>query len=223
MKNLFAASAMATVLLAGAAHAHDKKGKHDKRDVVATYDYNGFDKIEIAGVYELDIQQGNSFSIRTEATEEQAKKFEVRLRGNTLILGSKESEKRWNNNNNYGSVLAVITMPRLSDLEIAGVANGKISAFDGGDLNVDIAGVGDITLSGTCDHLEIDVAGVGEVDARDLKCDHVDAELGGVGELTVYASESVDASAGGVGTINVYGNPNVQSIDDGFLAKVRIR
>jgi len=221
MKHLFLAGATAAMLIAGSSQAY---AKSDKRDVVANYDFSGFDKIEIAGVYELDIQAGNRFSVRTEATQKQAKRLRVELDGDTLVLARNEESKSWKNkNNNDGSVLVIVTMPRLTDLEVAGVATGEISAFTGGSIDIDIAGVGDLTLSGTCDELDIDVAGVGEVDARDLKCDHVDADLGGVGELSVYASESVDASAGGIGSIDVYGDPEETHIDDGFMAKVKMR
>lgn len=222
MKHLLTAGATAVLLLAGTASAHDSKDAD--RDVVSDYDFTNFDSIEIEGVYLLDIQDGDTFSIRTEATEEDAKWQDVTMTGRTLTLGMKKSKsKRWNKNNNSHGVRAIITMPRLVDLEVAGVATGTISAFTGGNVDIDIAGVSELTLSGTCDRLDIDMAGVGDVDAEALKCDDVDADLGGVGSLSVYAATSIDASAGGMGSIEVYGDPEVRDINDGFMAKVKIR
>lgn len=222
MKHLLVAGATAALLMAGTASAHDSK--HADRDVISDYDFAGFDSITIEGVYLLDIQEGDTFSIRTEATEEDAKWQDVTLKGRTLSLGQKKSKnKRWNKNDNSNGVRAIITMPRLIDLEVAGVATGTISAFTGGNIDIDIAGVSELTLSGTCDRLDIDMAGVGEVDAEALKCDDVDANLGGVGSLSVYAATRIDASAGGLGSIEVYGDPEYRDIDDGFMSKVKIR
>jgi hypothetical protein len=222
MKHLLAAGATVALLMAGTAYAHDSK--HADRDVISDFDFTNFDSISVEGVYLLDIRAGDTFSIRTEATDEDAKWQDVTLKGSTLHLGMKKSKsKRWNKNDNSSGVRAIITMPRLIDLDVAGVATGTISAFTGGNVDVDIAGVSELTLSGTCDRLDIDMAGVGEVDGQALKCDDVDADLGGVGSLSVYASTSIDASAGGLGSIEVYGDPEMRDIDDGFMSKVKIR
>lgn len=222
MKHLLAAGATAALLIAGTAQAHDKD--RADRDVVQEFDFTNFDSITVEGVYLLDIQAGDRFSIRTEATDEDAEWMEVKLEGKTLMLSTKSRRRnRGRHNGNSHGVKAIVTMPRLVDLEVAGVATGTVSAFTGGNVDVDIAGVSDLNLSGTCDRLDIDMAGVGEVDAKELKCDDVDADLGGVGSLTVYAATSVDASAGGLGSIDVYGDPEITDIDDGFMSKVKIR
>lgn len=219
MKHLFTASAVAVLLMAGPAVAHDTKDA--KRDVVADFDFKGFDSIKIEGVYLLDITEGETFSIRTEATEQDAKWQNVTLKGRTLVLGSRKSS--WKKNNDSHGVRAVITLPRLVDLDVTGVATGVVSAFNGGSIDIDIAGVSDLTLSGNCDRLDIDLAGVGDVNAEDLICDDVDADMGGVGSLSVYAAKSIHADAGGIGTIEVYGDPDQRDVDDGFMAKVKIR
>lgn len=222
MKHLLAAGATAALLMAGSAHAHDSK--HAERDVIANYDFTNFDSISIEGVYLLDIREGDRFSVRTEATEDDATWQDVTLKGRTLNLGRKDSgHKQWNKNSDSDGVRAIITMPRLIDFAVAGVATGEVSAFTGGNVDIDIAGVSDLTLSGTCDRLDIDMAGVGDVDASALKCDDVDADLGGIGSLSVYAATRIDASAGGLGNIEVYGDPEFRDIDDGFMSKVKIR
>jgi len=222
MKHLLAAGATAALLIAGTAYAHDTD--HSDRDVIQEFDFTGFDSITVEGVYLLEIRAGDQFSIRTEASEDDAEWLDVSIDRKTLVLGTKKSRtKRWNRDGDSGGVKAIVTMPRLVDLEIAGVATGTVSAFTGGNIDIDIAGVSDLTLTGRCDRLDIDMAGVGEVDAKELKCDDVDADLGGVGSLIVYAAKRVDASAGGLGSIDVYGNPDITDIDDSFMSKVKIR
>lgn len=217
---------LATALVGSFAFANHawSKDDHKKRDVVETYNLDGFNEIEVLGVYELEIEVGKAFSVRTEASEKEAKDLKVRVSGDTLILdNSAKDGNRWNKNNNRKAVLAVITLPSLSDLEITGVATGEVTGIDGGSLDVALQGVGELDLSGTCDTLDIDLSGVGEIDAEDLVCEDVDASMGGVGELTVHATKSVNADAGGIGEIVVYGDPEDRDVDDGFMAKVRFK
>ncbi|MGB6231352.1 MAG: DUF2807 domain-containing protein [Litorimonas sp.] len=219
MKNLVAATAL-SLLFSGTAFAHDREA----RDVVVDHDLSGFDSIEVMGVYELDVRIGEGFSVRTEATDKDAKRLDVEVDGSTLVLSTDTDKKRWNMRAEENrAILAVITLPRLESLEVVGVATGDLSGFDGGDVDVEVAGVAELELTGTCDRLDIEVAGVGEVDASGLRCTDVEATLGGVGNLSVYASESIEADSGGIGEIEVYGDPAERDVDDGFMSKVRFR
>ena len=196
----------------------------DKREIVKTYDLNGFDEIEVLGVYELEIEVGKAFSVRTEASKKEAEDLEVRVSGDTLILDNSDKDRKgWNKHNNRKAVLAVITLPRLTDLDITGVATGEVSGVSGGSLDVALQGVGELELSGNCESFDIDLSGVGEIDAEDLVCADVDASLGGVGEMTVHATQRISADAGGIGQIKVYGDPAERDVDDGFMAKVRFK
>jgi len=221
MKYLLAAAAT-TLLIAGSAVAHD--GDEVDRNVVADYDFSGFDSIDVSGVYKLDVRAGDQFSVRTEATEDSAEWLEVKLKGDTLILGKKKTRKShdWKGEHHDHGVHVIVTMPRLVDLDVSGVATGEISAFTGGRINIDIGGVSDLTLSGTCSRLDIDMGGVGKVDAEALKCDHVDADMGGVGKLSVYAAKSINADSSGMSKIDVYGNPSDTNVESSRMAKVNI-
>lgn len=219
---------MAALLVATPAtvYAHDWDDDV-KRDVKETYDFTGFDSIEIEGVYLLDIQQGDTFSVKTEAREKDAEWMDVYLDGDTLVLGQKDSDDRgWRkkkNKNNHKGIRAIITMPQLDRLSVAGIATGHIEAFNGGDVDVEIAGIGDLALSGTCDGLTLEFAGMGDVDASELECRDVDAEMGGMGALKVYASDSVDATIGGMGSIDVYGNPKSVRKDKSMFSSIHVK
>lgn len=221
--------AIATALigsLACSTPAWSKDKDHDqKREIVETHDFEDFDQIEVLGVYELDIRLGDEFSIRTEATRDEAETLKIRQKGSLLILDNERSNtKEWGQNNRNSAILTVVTMPKLVDLEIQGVATGRVEAFDGGRVDVDIEGVvGDLELSGRCDMLSVDMAGVGQLDAEDLICEEVDADLEGVGEMVVHATRKVRASADGIGKISVHGDPKDRDVDDSFMAKVRFK
>ena len=217
---LGAASAMALLLSAQTATAHDDKAKVE---VEESYDLSGFDNITVEGVYHLDVEVGDSFSIETSGSKKDMAKIEVYVRGDSLVLGRKDNtRKKIGGENNHG-VNAVITLPKLTGIEIAGVVTGEVSKINAESFSVEFAGVGDLTLSGKCTDLELEMAGVGDLDASDLKCEDVDVELAGMGEASVYASERVNAEAAGMGQINVYGKPDVVQKSSAFMSKVRIK
>lgn len=210
------ASAMAVLLTAPSVFAHDVEV-----EVEESYDLKGFDKITIEGVYHLDVKVGDGFSVETSGTKKDMDKIHVYVENGALVLGRKDNEGR-KNNNNHG-VNAVVTLPSLKAMEIAGVVSGDVSRIDADEFELEFAGVGELELSGKCGDLVIDMAGIGELDAKDLKCRDVEVNLAGMGEASVYASDRVDANAAGMGQIDVYGNPDVVQKSSAFLSKVRIR
>lgn len=217
---LGAASAMALLLSTQTAAAHDDKAKIE---VEESYDLSGFDHITVEGVYHLDVKVGDRFSIETSGSKKDMAKIKVYLDGDSLVLGKKDKARGKSRGENNQGVNAVVTLPRLDGIEIAGVVTGKITDIDAKSFDVDFAGVGELSLSGVCVDMELNMAGVGELDASDLKCENVDVNLAGMGEASVYASERVDANAAGIGEITVYGKPDVVDKSSAFMSKVKIR
>lgn len=206
-------------LLASVAFAHEL----DKdRENLTVHDLSGFTEINVAGVYKIDVTVGEDFSVITSGSDKDVKYIKVEVDGDALVLGSKKKKKNWNIGKREG-VYAQVTLPKLKSLEIAGIATGDVEGVDTKYFNVEVAGISDVTLSGTCGRFELDIAGMGEVDAEELKCKHVEANMAGMGEASVYASESVEASAAGMGQLNVYGKPETVDKNGSFMAKVNIK
>ena len=64
--------ATAVLLTAGAAHAHDSKP-----EVIESYEFSGFDRITIEGVYHLDVQVGQPFSIKASGSKKDMAKAKI--------------------------------------------------------------------------------------------------------------------------------------------------
>lgn len=218
IKTLFGAASAIAVLIATPAFAHDAKG-----EVTETYDFDGFDKISVEGVYILDVRVGDDFSIETSGSKKDMAKIDVYVEDGALVLGRMNKKSFKLRNNNSDGVHAVVTLPALNGVEVAGVATGDVANIDADSFSLEFAGVGELGLSGTCGDLDIDMAGIGEVNAKALECESVVVDLAGMGEATVYASDRVEASAAGMGEINVYGDPEVVEKDSAFMAQVHIR
>lgn len=226
-KKLLAAAGATAVILSStsiaAAHEVD-----DKDRVEETHNIKDFNKIRVTGVYELEVQVGEDFSVFTSGKHKDVDGMEVYLKGSTLVLAQDEDKRKGINfngrkNKNNSGIRAVITLPSLNGLDITGIGTGEIKGIKSDRLEVEVAGISDMELSGTCGNLDIDMAGIGELRAEDLKCENVDVDLAGMGDISVYASKSVEADAAGMGNIDVYGNPEDVEKSKSFMASVKIK
>ncbi len=190
-------------------------------EVNKTFDFTGFEKIEISGVYEIDVRVGGGYAIELSGPESEMSRVDVKVRGNVLDLDQR-SRKRGEKRRRRQGVLATISLPSLEAFRVSGVVDGEISGIDSQHFEIEISGVGDIEVAGTCTELEAYVSGVGELDAEDLQCRTVKVRVSGVGEANVYASESVDAAVSGMGDINVYGSPKNVKKRGGLFADISI-
>lgn len=190
-------------------------------DVEQSYDLSGFDRIDISGVYELDVRVGSDYSINLSGSEEEMSRVEVSVRDGVLYLSRAERRGRRIKKTEKG-VEAKIMLPALASLEVSGVVEGEISGIDADRFDIDVSGVGDVTLDGECGDLDADVSGVGDLNARGLECRSVDIDVSGVGSATVFASEQVDASVSGMGSIDVYGSPSDVRKDGGMFSDITV-
>ncbi len=208
---------LAALCIAGVADAKDK----DR--VTQNYDLTGFDRIEIAGVYDLDVRVGPDFSIELSGEREEMERVEASVENGVLYLEkSKRKKMGFGFKDRDETIDATITLPSLTALEISGVVDGRITGIDADEFSLDLSGVGDITLDGECGSLDADVSGVGDLDARALECASVEVDVSGVGDASVFASEEVDAEVSGMGDIDVYGSPEKVHKQGGMFADVTI-
>ncbi len=218
---------LAVVIAAAAAHhafgGLVNVGDRDKsQDVTQTLDLAGFDRIDIAGVFEFDVEVGGDFSVVVSGAPSEMERLEATVVDGELELDRKDGERgvrRWRD---FG-LTAKITLPSLTEIEIAGVADGDVTGIDAENFKVDLSGVGDLNLSGTCGRLDANVSGVGDLQAKSLECRDVDVDVSGIGDASVFASESVDASVSGIGSIDIYGSPKQVEKSNSFIASITVK
>ncbi len=182
----------------------DRDRGDDKTETVAVAD---FDRISIAGVFELDVAVGGDYSVTLSGKDEELARTTAEVENGVLSLDTGERDREGKRRFVKHGISAKITMPALNGVDVAGVVDGDIRGINAESFSADISGVGDLDLSGTCGSFDADVSGVGDLDAESLECRSVKIDVSGVGEASVYASESVDAQIAGIGKINVSGSP----------------
>lgn len=181
----------------------------------------GFDKVAVAGVYDLTIVVGEPYSVRIRGASTELDQVRAVVRRETLILDLKDW--RTGQRRKRRTLDAYVTTPTLVGLDMSGVVDAKVTGIRASLFKVEISGVGETNLAGTCRQLAAEVSGVGELDATGLKCAHVAVVVSGVGEADVFASEAVDASVVGMGDIRVIGSPKKVKKSGGLFADISVQ
>lgn len=198
-------------------------GERDRsKDITQQYDFVDFDKIDIGGVYEIDVAVGGDFSVEISGSPEEMARVEASVENGELVLGEERQVRVKRGWRNHG-LTAVISMPSLTAIDVAGVVDGDVTGISADQFDAGLSGVGDLDLEGSCVSLNVHVSGVGELNAKGLECENVEVSVSGVGDASVYASQSVDASVSGIGSISIYGSPSDVEKDGGFLSSIDVK
>lgn len=200
----------------------DISERNKENDITRTIEVSDFEHIDVAGVFEIDVTVGGDYSVVVSGSQSEMERLEVSVENGSLKLDRKDHERGFGRWRDMG-LTAEITLPALQSIDIAGVADGDVRGVDSERFVVDLSGVGDLNISGTCGKLVADVSGVGDLNARELECREVDVDVSGVGEATVYASEEVDAAVNGIGSISIYGSPSNVDKSSTFLSNISVK
>jgi len=109
------------------------------------------------------------------------------------------------------------------ELEIAGSGDVELE-LDYKSLESEINGSGNIRLSGLVKSQDIEINGSGDVMALELKSDDTEVEINGSGDVEVAASYSLDVEVNGSGDVKYVGSPKALSSEingSGRLQQVR--
>lgn len=190
-------------------------------DVSQTYELSDFDKIDVAGVYELEVTVGPEYSVVISGPSEEMERVQAKVEGGALVL-DQAKQKRGLGALHHEGVSAKVSLPALSALDISGVVDGEVEGIEAQAFAVNLSGVGDVDLAGSCTDLTARVSGVGDLDAKELECKTARVNVSGVGDAKVFASESVDANISGMGDIEVYGSPAKVEKNDSMFSRIKI-
>ena len=232
-------SIAAAVLLAGACHfGADAEDREAGPEVSRNYQVGAFDKIEVAGPYEVNVVSGGKGAIRARGGENLLAETDVVVEDGTLkIVPKKRRGIRWNWRGGKavftvdaaalkGATIAGsggITVDKVAgDFEgqVAGSGNLRLASVEGGKIDLGIAGSGGVRAAGKADRVDISIAGSGDVDTRGLIARTADVSIAGSGNVVANASETADVNIMGSGDVEIGGGAKC-SVSRAGSGKVR--
>lgn len=223
MTTRFATAAIAT-LLVGACHVGaDAEEREPGPEVTRSYQVGAFDKVSVAGPYEVNVVTGGKGGITAKGGENLLAETDVVVEGGTLkIMPKKHKGIRWS----WKSGKAVFTVNAAAlhgasiagsggvnvdkvagdfDGEVAGSGDLKVNGISGGKVKLTIAGSGNVDAAGKADSVDLSIAGSGDLRAGGLAARTADISIAGSGAVTANASETADVSIMGSGDVEVTG------------------
>jgi Putative auto-transporter adhesin, head GIN domain len=177
-----------------------------------------FTAIDVAGIGELVISQGETEGLTVETDENLHARVVSEVRNGTLYL-------------DFSSEVTVVRLSRISftltvrELEritLSGAATIRVQDLAGTQLTVDHSGVGAVIVSGAVQAQHVILSGAGSYDGAALVSDQATVDLSGVGSVVVNVRERLDATLSGAGGVEYIGTPEVHTTQDG-LGTIRQR
>jgi hypothetical protein len=198
--------------------------------VQRSFAVGGFERIEVAGPYVVEVRTGSAPSVQASGPERAIERLVVEVRGDRLTIHPRK-QNRWGmnfggSNWNGDKVRLTVTAPRLREAEIAGSGdmtidrvqgesfaggiagsgNLSVGAVEVGELKLEIAGSGAATArSGRARNVEYEIAGSGDIDAAGIASETAAVSIAGSGNVRGQATRTADVEIAGSGDVELKG------------------
>lgn len=190
----------------------------------------GFDKVDISDSFEVDISQGESFSVITRVDDNLVEHLNVVKQGSTLKIGLKPNRDYTIRN---ATMEAEVTMPELSGLDLSSGSHASITGFEStkdlsadlssgsslqgdieaGEISIDLASGSELTLAGSGRDATIDASSSSEVDLSQFKVVNARVDASSESTVTVNVSGKLDVDASSGSKVYYLGDPTLGEID----------
>ncbi len=177
--------------------------------VTQNLNIDNFTSVGVALNAKVILTQGNSQKISIQGQQNIIDLLKKEVKGGTWNIGFPNGTHA----KNYDKLIINITMPTFKNLAIAGSSeietNGNFNNL--GDVGLEIAGSGDISVGGSAQDVNIEIAGSGRVDVADLSSSDCNVEIAGSGDCKVNVSGRLDVSIAGSGSVAYKGSPRLST------------
>ncbi len=202
-----------------------KKIKGNGNTTTITRTTSDYDGITCAGSMDYVLVKGEEGKITIEGEENLLKYIVTEVKDNKLTVKVENGVNLKTSLNN--TIKITIPFDDINEVSLAGsgdlwsedtinAPNLDVSMAGSGDVNLDInatsvegnlAGSGDLTLKGKTTNLEANIAGSGDFHGFGLDADNTEVSVAGSGDADVVSNDNLKARVSGSGDIKYKGNP----------------
>ncbi len=220
---------LATLMLTTVTHAQwwgNEKVKGNGNMTTETRTTGDYDGIKCAGSMDFILVAGNEGTIKLEGEENLLKHIITEVKDGSLIVKTEKGINLRPSSNK--SIKVTIPFKDISNVSLAGsgdlwntdkitATNLDVSLAGSGDIVLDIetssvegsiAGSGDLTLKGNTNDLVAEVAGSGDFHGFTLQANNTTVSVAGSGDAEVVCNKTLKARVAGSGDIEYRGNPD---------------
>jgi hypothetical protein len=151
-----------------------------------TYDNTGFTGVDVGSALDLDIKQGDAYSVTITAGKNIFDHIHVSQSGDTLKISVTGWSFGWWWGRSTPKVN--ITMPMLKYLELSGASSGTVNGFKSGeDFSTHISGASDLDIDMETGLFTAEISGASNIKGR-LTATGSDITLSGASDITLTGS-----------------------------------
>ncbi|MEO8176653.1 MAG: head GIN domain-containing protein [Sphingomicrobium sp.] len=216
--------AAATLASAGCAREH---GQSPGPATTRNYQIGPFQRLEVAGPYEVTVTTGGAPSVSASGSEDAIARMVVEVTGDTLrIHPEKRSRMSLGWSSNGAPVKLTVSVPSLSAAEIAGSGSIAVDKVAGDMFEAEVAGSGGLQLgqvdvqrlkagiagsgnfhagTGRAAVAQFGVTGSGDIDAASLVTETSSVSIAGSGNVTAHATGTAKVNIAGSGDVKMSG------------------
>jgi len=187
---------------------------------------SGFDRLELSGIGDAQVVQGETESLEIEAEDNLLPYITSQVVAGQLTIGVqrgisirptrpilyKLTVKSLHQVTTSGigkiSIDSLVTDQLKTDS--SGTGNIEIGKLRADGLEVHISGLGSIHVSGSVNQLILHISGAGSLKGEELKTSQARADISGTGSAMLWVTDTLTANISGLGSISYYGNPVVR-------------
>ena len=171
------------------------------------YKFGKITSIEASSVYDIEVTQGNSGTVKVVYDEFFKDRLMVNYINGKLNLEVASTKMR-NNNRNIEGIKVYLQMPTIEDLDLSGASSLKaMGSFKTDELDIETSGASSITgLEISGNELSLDCSGASTLNLKgDFKT--IEAEISGASEIVLNSNSTVfEGEFSGASTVKVYGD-----------------
>ena len=202
------------------------KGNGDIKTETRTV--SDYDKIAIAGSFDIKLHKGNEGKLTVKADENLMEVIITEVKNGKLKIRIKKGY----NIRSKRAIVVTVPFENIDAIALAGSGEVvskdpinsedlKLSLAGSGSMDINIsarnlsssvAGSGSLNLQGDVNEYKCSVAGSGNVNSFDLKANKVSVSVAGSGNVKVNANDEIKANTAGSGDIYYSGNPTIEKV-----------
>ena len=217
-----------TLLLCFTATMNAQRVKGNGKIIEKTRQVGDFESVGVSGSFDVFLVKGQEGKIIVKVeenlepyleTEVDNGKLKVRWKKGTNVRTTKSTKVTVHFEEISGVALAgsgdiISSDPIVTDeLDIAVAGSGDIRLeLQADESKAAVSGSGDIELSGTSASFEAAVAGSGDIKAYELKSDKAELKISGSGTIHAQVANELIARISGSGNIKYKGNPRIEDV-----------
>jgi Putative auto-transporter adhesin, head GIN domain len=172
----------------------------------------GFSSINFKSEGKVTVQQTGKESITINAENNLLPLLETRVTDHILHLGTVNNVDI----NPTKPIEFIMEVKSLESFNMTGVGSIEAKGIQGKQLTIALTGVGNMTIEGSADSLDLHLNGVGSYRGDRFKTKQATVNSDGIGSAVLNVSDQLDASVSGVGSVEYIGSPKVQKSGRGM-------